>query len=482
MTSEYRVRESVSLGCVNELMRDSLNLVETSTDQVEITYMDSFDWRIYSADGVIESENKNGSTLLRWRELNSHNDLCSVTTNKKIDFASNFPVGKMQKRLCKVLKVRALLPQLRLRVKRHHWVMLNKEQKTVVHIDIEDFQLWDEKKDTFHRLEKRIRLIPVRGYQNAIKQADKVLRRALIIESADMDIYLAALKAQGRVPGDYKPKSIIALTPDMRTDEATKTALLAMLDMLEANEAGVRNNLDSEFLHDFRIAVRKTRSAFNQIKGVFAKHIVDRYRNQFAWLGGLTGPARDMDVYLLKFEGYRNMLPAHLRKHLDPLRNVIIDKRDRSYKSLAKGLSGKRYSRLLSDYREFLTSPAPAKTRLPNANQPVKLVADQRILKMYRRAMKEGQAIADEDLHELRKTCKKLRYIIEFFQTLYDADRMNHLINALKILQDNLGDFNDLHVQKETLGELLEDMESMGPVSAETEQAVADRATRPFEN
>jgi len=68
---------------------------------------------------------------------------------------------------------------------------------------------------------------------------------------------------------------------------------------------------------------------------------------------------------------------------------------------------------LLSDYREFLTSPVPAKTLLPNVYQPDKLVADQRIWKIYRRAMKEGQAIAetspDEDLHELRKTCEKLR-------------------------------------------------------------------------
>lgn len=478
LTFEYRLGKSISLGRAKEMLRDDLSLTVASTDQVEITCMDSFDWRIYSASGVIESENINGSTLLSWRTLNSHDYLCSVASNIKIDFAWNLPDGDMRKRLSKALKVRALLPQVALRVKRQHWVKLDKEQKTVLRILLEDYYLWDKEKDSFQKLEKRILLIPVRGYQKAIEQTDKFLRNTAIVEQADTDIYLAALKAQGRKPGDYKPRAIIALSPEMRTDEATKTALLAMLDMLEENEAGVRNNIDSEFLHDFRIAVRKTRSAFNQIKGVFPKHIVERYRSQFTWLGELTGPARDLDVYLLKFESYRNMLPANLRTHLDPLRSVIIEKRDLSYKSLARGLSSKRYGRLISGYREFLNTPAPERTRLPNANQPVKMVADQRIWKMYHRVMKEGKAIGeispDEDLHELRKTCKKIRYLIEFFQSLYDAEQMSHLIETLKGLQDNLGDFNDLHVQKETLGDLLEDMDNCGPVSSETGQAVSE--------
>jgi len=477
-TFEYRIGKSVSLGRVKKMLRDELNLVEASTDLVEITCMDSFDWRIYASSGVIESENNNGSTLLSWRTLNSHDYLFSVETNKKIDFAWNLPDGEMKKRLSKALKVRALLPQVVLRVKRNHWVKLDREQKTVVRAVLEDIQLWDKEKDSFRKLEIRIRLIPVRGYQKAIERAGKLLRNIAIVEQTDIDIYLTALTTQNRKPGDYKPKAVIPLLPEMRTDQATKAALLAMLNMLEANESGVRNNIDSEFLHDYRIAVRKTRSAFSQIKGVFPKHVVDRYRNQFAWLGGLTSPARDMDVYLLKLESYRNMLPKKLRIHLDPLRSVIVSKRDGSYKALAKALSGKRYHRLLSDYREFLTSPVPLQTRLPNASKPVKLVANQRIWKMYRRVMKEGKGIneksPDEDLHELRKTCKKLRYLIEFFQSLYDADQMSHLIVFLKKLQDNLGDFNDLHVQKEALEGLLVDMENFGPVSAETEQAIAE--------
>ena len=54
-------------------------------------------------------------------------------------------------------------------------------------------------------------------------------------------------------------------------------------------------------------------------------------------------------------------------------------------------------------------------------------------------------------LHALRIECKKLRYLMEFFASLFPAKEINELIQQLKKLQNNLGDFNDLCVQQEYL-------------------------------
>ncbi len=54
-------------------------------------------------------------------------------------------------------------------------------------------------------------------------------------------------------------------------------------------------------------------------------------------------------------------------------------------------------------------------------------------------------------LHVLRIECKKLRYLMEFFASLFPRKKINALIGQLKNLQDNLGDFNDLCVQQEYL-------------------------------
>ena len=56
----------------------------------------------------------------------------------------------------------------------------------------------------------------------------------------------------------------------------------------------------------------------------------------------------------------------------------------------------------------------------------------------------------------MRIECKKLRYLLEFFASLFNTDDITLLIKQLKRLQDNLGDFNDLYVQQEKLKDFLQ--------------------------
>jgi inorganic triphosphatase YgiF len=62
-----------------------------------------------------------------------------------------------------------------------------------------------------------------------------------------------------------------------------------------------------------------------------------------------------------------------------------------------------------------------------------------------------SESTDDKMLHVLRIHCKKLRYLLEFFASLFHPEMRNNLIEQLKRLQDNLGDFNDLRVQEEYL-------------------------------
>ena len=57
----------------------------------------------------------------------------------------------------------------------------------------------------------------------------------------------------------------------------------------------------------------------------------------------------------------------------------------------------------------------------------------------------------DSDIHSLRIECKKLRYLLEFFSSLFPQNEMSIIVKQLKKLQDNLGDFNDLSVQQKSL-------------------------------
>ncbi|MBV5350427.1 CHAD domain-containing protein, partial [bacterium] len=51
--------------------------------------------------------------------------------------------------------------------------------------------------------------------------------------------------------------------------EATGRIVRAMLELIAANFAGIVNDLDTEFLHDYRICLRKIRSLLSLVKGVY---------------------------------------------------------------------------------------------------------------------------------------------------------------------------------------------------------------------
>ena len=116
----------------------------------------------------------------------------------------------------------------------------------------------------------------------------------------------------------------------------------------------------------------------------------------------------------------------------------------------------------MSEWERYLKAQAPLKPVEPNAKLTIKQLADIRLWKNYRRVLKEGEAINDqsssESLHELRKSCKKLRYLMEFFQSLYQENQINLFIKNLKGLQETLGDFQDLAVQENALKQFCEEM------------------------
>jgi len=251
------------------------------------------------------------------------------------------------------------------------------------------------------------------------------------------------------------PKLNLKLAPEMRADEAVRVIMRRLLEMMNTNEAGVSAGKDIECLHNFRIAVRRNRSLLGQVHGIIPQHEWQRFTRGFAWLGVITRSARDIDVYLLSFEDYTKGLGAVAAKALDPLREFILHQQQQAHQQLVDSLKSARYSQLMAVWATFLASPLSSRSRLPNAKLPVLDLANQRIWRMLRRVIRQGTEIdADsppQALHELRKSCKKLRYLIEFFQSFYPADRVRKAIKALKSLQDMLGEYQDLQVQQEML-------------------------------
>ena len=68
------------------------------------------------------------------------------------------------------------------------------------------------------------------------------------------------------------------LDASMTAAEAVRAMIRAQYQVARANEEGVLNDTDAEFLHDFRVAVRRARSYLGQLREVFAAESGARLR------------------------------------------------------------------------------------------------------------------------------------------------------------------------------------------------------------
>ena len=84
-------------------------------------------------------------------------------------------------------------------------------------------------------------------------------------------------------------------------------------------------------------SVRKTRSLLSRLRGVYDAEAVRPFRDEFGWLGALTGPTRDLDVYLLKFDDYKAGLPRSEHVALNDLHHFLRRQQKREQAKLKQG-------------------------------------------------------------------------------------------------------------------------------------------------
>jgi CHAD domain-containing protein len=416
----------------------------------QLTLLDSFDWRLHRAGWLLEAMSGPRPSL-RLSPLAGGRPLARQS-GLAVRFARELPDRRLRELLAPVLEPRALLPLAVAEVTTTPLTLQPRGAAAPLRLELEQTLVGPPDAGPS---------LPLRPLLRLPDGAAAAAANALCASWADCapapaDRAAALLEPLGRAPRDYSGKVRVPLEPALPARDAARALLLHLLGTIETNLPGLRADLDPEFLHDFRVAVRRTRSALGQLKGVLPPATTARYAAAFAGLQELTGPARDLDVYVLELPSLARLLPPHARRSLGPLARLLARRRREAHAQLAAALAAPGFAALLADWRAFLMAPTPRRPRgAPNARRPAAAVAAERIGRLHRRALREGGAITAAspaaDLHELRKTCKKLRYLVEFFQSLLDAEEAAAAVESLKGLQDDLGRHQDLQVQADAL-------------------------------
>jgi CHAD domain-containing protein len=287
------------------------------------------------------------------------------------------------------------------------------------------------------------------------------------------------------VSGAVKAKVDVALAYDQRADAGAAAVLRRLLGVVMENLPGALDGADPEYLHQLRIAVRRSRTVQRQLRGVFPALELPGFRAEFRWLQRVTGDARDLDVYVEELDELAAMLPREIRGDLDPLRPVLAHGRLTARAEMAAALQSVRAQALISDWEMLLESlvELPLEDR-PDASTPLGTVVGRRIRKVYARVVRMGEAIGDEnpaeDYHELRKKGKELRYLLELFAGhLFDAEVVASGIASLKAVQDVLGRHQDREVQIAMLRSLAGEVSTLpgGPAACMAMGVLVDRLT-----
>ncbi|HYB14050.1 MAG TPA: CHAD domain-containing protein, partial [Streptosporangiaceae bacterium] len=430
------------------------------------TWLDTFDWRLNRAGLVLEYQRakRAGRLLLSRDGAPLAEQPVTGWQPRRPHLAEDLPAGPVRDQILKLVSPRALLPVARAVGTVSVTRLLNADGKTVARLIVDRSTAWHaDANPSSVELPPRLAIAEVRGYPAQARRAGRLLAGVPGMSTASQSVFAAALHALGSHPGDYSGGVDAEISAQMPASVAVATVLLRLLDTLELNLDGVLRDIDTEFLHDLRVSVRRTRSAIKLLGGVLPDGLAGPYAAEFKWLGDLTTPTRDLDVHLLGFGPMAEHLVAASQADLEPFRAYLIRRRAREFRRLAAGLRSARFKAITDHWRKALVEVRDAGGPRTRRREPTAAeLAISTTRRAFRKIVARGGAITQdsppESLHDLRKRAKELRYLLEFFAPLHDPVLYKKVVGDLKQLQDCLGEFQDSQVQREEIHALADAM------------------------
>lgn len=430
---------------------------ENGVLQTNEQFYDTFDWLLYDKGYLL----KNSADQLLLTTVDDGVIAGQPGVAAHHFFSWDLHEGEVQQTIAPIADIRAMSQIVLLKRTSTQYDLRNKDGKTVARLFLEEGEACGNGYDNerAQHLEPLLRVEQLKGYENPFSRVVRCLCQAGLEEPAgEATMFLRGLSAIGRQVFDYSSNFTIELEQDCTVRQAFCRICRQLMESMERNYNGVMEDIDSEFLHDFRVAVRRTRSLVSQLKKYLPAERVLFFQQEFKWLGQITGPVRDLDVYLLSREQYKAMVPELLHDGLNAFFADLAAARRTRLEEMREGLRSQRYAELMTGWKGFIADKEQGEEQEEHwaaAEQLCRPVAVKRIRRRFKKIVKKGSGIdsttPDEQLHMLRIDGKKLRYLLEFFRSLFDDDDIEYFRKQLKKLQNNLGEFNDIAVQLEML-------------------------------
>lgn len=413
---------------------------------LDIRFFDDFDAHLWNADLLLCQINKQ-----RFQLINRSGCIGEVRAPGNVRFWWEFPDSKVKSELKRRIDLRAVLPVASLHLIETNFSLRNSDQKIVVKGRISQ-SVGDGRSNQYLTLQS------MRGYDKCFSRAEKLFEPLFKAQVHEFGLKTMFAEQDFQAAGQHSSQPP-HLAEEMPTELAVRAMANEMLAQATRHVNGLVADTDTEFLHQFRVNVRKLRSLISLLKKSLPTSTVDVVAEKLSAIAGRTNRLRDLDVFLLAKDSYRAMLPASHKKGLSELYALIEKQRQQEKSLVSRYFSSRAFLQDIAACAAEVSAAAAFQTTM--ARKPVLSVAKSLLVKRNHKILTMSALInaqsADEDVHQIRIEFKKLRYLIEFFIDLLPKKRIAGLLAQLKKIQSVLGDFNDYCVQVEFLSGYIDD-------------------------
>jgi len=290
---------------------------------------------------------------------------------------------------------------------------------------------------------------PVRVEAEGDEPADREIRDFVMSRVggaavASFDPVRAGLAALGLPePGAPVPEPL-RLSPGDAPAEAARKLLARQTAALRANRRGAVLDLDPEYLHQIRVAIRRARAVLRVFAADLESPRSGSVRRELGEMGRRLGRTRDLDVLLPILAGELARVEASAEMTawvLGEFRRRREATADDARRELASS-GTERLMGLLESLRPAANPPETAPSTVAEAAGPVLERATAKVARWRERPV---ESLADADLHRIRIALKRLRYASEIFAEIEPAG-FRKAIRRLARFQDVLGEAQDARV------------------------------------
>ena len=469
----YQAIKKISPAQVRKLVGPEFFCAEQENGMVTEEYYDTFELDLYKKGTVFCKRD----TMLYLFSLRDGTDIGrqELTSSEVPQFWWEFPDNAMRINLRENADVRALIPLGKLEEERVFFSIQNSEKKNIARLVLHNRTFFPPHMHQFNP-SSLISINPLKGFSTETARIEEKIKTQYHKTSAE-NVFATLLGESGyleRLNRIQYPPEIEAHWTICHT---VKTAAFHLLDELETHRQGIIDDIDTEFLHDYRVAVRRFRAIVGQLKDELDPDSMDKIRTGLKTISSETGKLRDLDVMILNQQYYTDLVPEQLQNGLTLFFNYIREIRKEAHAAASSYFSSPAYAEIIRNIETTCKKPANKLCigGTVSVRQKAATVIEHRFTKLRQKISKFSKN--KEIIHKIRIDCKKARYLLELFGQLYPGGGIKKMIKELKRFQTSLGNLHDIFVQHEMLVNSIHDMEQSEWNSPEATAAVGGLIT-----